>query len=121
MVSFNRFGLRVPALLISPYIKAGSVIRPDGYTHGVTPFDHTSVIATINERFSSGTLTDRDANAPTLASALTLSKNNLNNGPQQVTPPTIVNPTASMAIAEATPHQYDEQLRALMVAGGIIK
>ena len=92
---FNRFGPRVPAILVSPYIPAGSVIRPAGFsyvqgngtstTNGVTPFDHTSVIRTIVECFniSSGAanLTQRDANAPSLADALSLGTANMNNGP----------------------------------------
>ena len=41
--SFNRFGVRVPALLISPYIEAGTVFRS---TTDV-PYDHTSILATI--------------------------------------------------------------------------
>ena len=40
---FNRFGVRVPALLISPYIEAGTVFRS---TTSV-PYDHTSILATI--------------------------------------------------------------------------
>ncbi len=40
---FDRFGVRVPLLLISPFVEPGTVFRS-----GVsTPFDHTSVIATI--------------------------------------------------------------------------
>ena len=42
---FNRFGVRVPALLISPYIEAGTVFRS---TTGV-PYDHTSILATIRD------------------------------------------------------------------------
>ncbi len=40
---FNRYGARVPTLLISPYIKKGTVFRS---TSGV-PYDHTSLISTI--------------------------------------------------------------------------
>jgi phospholipase C len=40
---FNRFGVRVPALLISPHIEAGTVFRSP--TH--TPYDHTSILATL--------------------------------------------------------------------------
>jgi phospholipase C len=43
--SFNRFGVRVPALLISPYIAPGTVFRS---TTGV-PYDHTSILATIRD------------------------------------------------------------------------
>jgi phospholipase C len=88
----------VPAILVSPYIPAGSVIRPANFeyvpgsgtstTNGVTPFDHTSVIRTIVECFNvsngSANLTARDANAPSLASALSLDASNMNNGPASV-------------------------------------
>jgi phospholipase C len=110
---FDRFGPRVPAILVSPYIPAGSIIRPDGFsyvqgngtstTNGVTPFDHTSVIRTIAECFniSSGAanLTQRDANAPSLANALSLTASNMNMGPASVTLP-VVNTPVSTAPAE---------------------
>ena len=65
---FNRFGLRVPTVLISPYIEAGTIARPTGYT----PFDHTSVIATVQKCFGlDGHLTARDAAAPELSCVLT--------------------------------------------------
>jgi phospholipase C len=66
---FNRFGVRVPTVLISPYIEAGTVARPDGWP----PFDHTSVIATVQNCFGlQGHLTARDAVAPDLSCVLTL-------------------------------------------------
>lgn len=65
---FNRFGVRVPTVVISPYIEAGTVARPAGFT----PFDHTSVIATIQKCFGlEGHLTARDAAAPDLSCVLT--------------------------------------------------
>jgi len=42
---FDRFGVRVPTLLVSPWIEAGTVFRSESET-GV-PYDHTSIIATI--------------------------------------------------------------------------
>ena len=104
---FNRFGPRVPAILVSPYIPAKSIIRPAGFsyvqgsgtstTNGVTPFDHTSVIKTIVECFniSSGAanLTQRDANAPSLADALSLTANNVNNGPGSIALPQNIPPS----------------------------
>jgi phospholipase C len=42
--SMRRYGPRVPALVISPYVAAGSV--------GKTVFDHTSIIKTILKRFA---------------------------------------------------------------------
>lgn len=41
--AFDRYGVRVPALFISPRIKKGTVVRSDSPD---LPFDHTSVIAT---------------------------------------------------------------------------
>lgn len=67
--TFNRFGVRVPTVLISPYIQAGTICRPAGYT----PFDHTSILATIRNCFKlDAPLTARDAAAPDLSCVLTL-------------------------------------------------
>jgi phospholipase C len=120
---FDRFGVRVPALLISPFVPAQTVFRPAGYANSgfsqVTPYDHTSILATINERFGTAPLTKRVAAAPSLSDVLTLSPTNPNNGPASVTPPTPVNPAASLAIASAAPHQWDPAMVALMLDAGI--
>lgn len=68
---FKRFGPRVPAVLISPYVAAGTVYRVP--TSG-TPLDHTSILKTIEERFDLPSLTKRDAAAPSFADVLSLSK-----------------------------------------------
>ncbi|MBV9154665.1 MAG: hypothetical protein JO097_00250, partial [Acidobacteriaceae bacterium] len=65
---FTRFGLRVPTILISPLIAAGTVFR----TTSSTPFDHTSILATVEERFGLASLTARDAAAPHVGDVLTL-------------------------------------------------
>jgi phospholipase C len=68
--TFNRYGVRVPTVLISPYIEAGTICRPSGYT----PFDHTSILATIRNCFKlDAPLTARDHAAPDLSCVLTLS------------------------------------------------
>jgi phospholipase C len=41
---FDRYGVRVPTIFISPKINPGTVIRAD---HPTLPFDHTSLISTI--------------------------------------------------------------------------
>ena len=67
---FTRFGVRVPAVLVSPLIPAGTVFRAPG----PTPIDHTSILKTIEERWlpANTALTKRDAAAPSLAGVLTL-------------------------------------------------
>lgn len=41
--NFHLFGVRVPTILISPFVTPGTVFRASGET----PFDHTSIIATL--------------------------------------------------------------------------
>jgi phospholipase C len=64
--AFDRFGVRVPAIVVSPYIEAGTVARASG----AVPFDHTTVIRTLCERWSLPALGERDAAAPSLAPLL---------------------------------------------------
>jgi len=68
--TFNRFGVRVPTVLISPLIAPGTVFR---VPEGSTPLDHTSVLATVEQRWGLQPLTARDAAAPAVGSVLTLS------------------------------------------------
>ena len=65
---FSRFGLRVPAVLVSPLIAAGTVFR------GAGPIDHTSVLSTISERWGTEPLTARDRAAASLGDVVTLAK-----------------------------------------------
>jgi phospholipase C len=66
---FNRFGVRVPCVVINPYIKKGLIPRPSGNT----PFDHTSIIKTIQNCFGlTKSLTERDKAAPDFSCMLTL-------------------------------------------------
>lgn len=64
---FDRFGVRVPAVIVSPFIEAGTVVRGPG----PVPFDHTSIIKTLCERFDLPSLTARDRAAPDLSFVLT--------------------------------------------------
>jgi phospholipase C len=69
---FDRFGVRVPAVVVSPYIAAGTVFR----SPTTTPYDHTSILATLRDWLDippGKMLTSkRVAQAPTLAQVLTL-------------------------------------------------
>jgi phospholipase C len=91
---FDRFGVRVPTIVISSYVKAGTVFRAPT---DATPYDHTSILATLRDWLGlvprinilaklknlftgSGTTkysflpSPRITNAPTLAPVLTLPK-----------------------------------------------
>ncbi len=65
---FDRLGVRVPAIVVSAYTQAGSVIGQQGGT----VYDHTSVLKTVEQRFGLAPLTQRDAAASTLEAALNL-------------------------------------------------
>jgi phospholipase C len=64
---FKRFGVRVPAVLVSPLIKENTVFRAKEGN-----IDHTSILKTISERWGTQTLTERDKAAASLANVLTL-------------------------------------------------
>jgi len=66
---FDRFGLRVPTLLISPLIAPGTVYRVPA---GGTPLDHTSILKTVEQRWNIQPLTARDKVAPGFGDVLTL-------------------------------------------------
>jgi hypothetical protein len=52
---FTRLGARVPAVIVSPWIDAGTVDS--------TLYDHTSLLKTLEQRFGMAPLTGRDADA----------------------------------------------------------
>ncbi len=83
---FDRYGVRVPAVLISPYVAPGSIVRPARKPpdQPTFPFDHASIIATLQKLFELGPpMTPRVAAAPDLLSALTLERPE-NDGPEHV-------------------------------------
>jgi phospholipase C len=64
---FTRFGVRIPALLISPRIAPGTVFRaPNGN------IDHTSVLKTLEERWGLNPMSARDNSAASLGDVITL-------------------------------------------------
>ncbi|MGD0504820.1 MAG: alkaline phosphatase family protein [Steroidobacteraceae bacterium] len=70
---FDRFGVRVPTVVVSPYIAPGTVFR----SNSAAPYDHTSILATLRDWLGISPVamlpSARIAAAPTLAQLLTLS------------------------------------------------
>lgn len=60
--AFDQYGVRVPALIISPWVWPGNVDN--------RLYDHSSILATIEELFEVEPLTDRDRYANSLVSRL---------------------------------------------------
>jgi phospholipase C len=88
---FTRFGVRVPTVLISPLIEAGTVYRAQAGT-----LDHTSTLKTVEERWNLPALTARDAAAPGFGDVLTLTAPRTDDVLASVTipPPSTQNPSA---------------------------
>ncbi len=78
--SYTRLGFRVPAVIVSPYARPGYVCS--------TPFDHTSVLKLIEEKWNLPPLTRRDAAAASPLDAL-----DLDGEPAFAAPPTLPPPT----------------------------
>jgi phospholipase C len=105
---FDRYGVRVPAVIVSPYVKAGTKFR----AVGAVP-DHTSIISTLRKRFLAlgGPLTQTDAGAPDLDAVLTLPSAS-NNGPSRLA--ALPYATAPSVAAEAHAAPLNDNQRALV-------
>src|SRR6266568_8628329 len=105
---FARFGVRVPAVLVSPLIAPGTVFRVPGSS---TPLDHASILRTVEARWGLASLTARDAAAPDVADALTL------DAPRDDDPLAgVVVPTSSGANPAAGTTSHLEQAHAELVS-----
>lgn len=111
---FDRFGPRVPTLLVSPLINAGTVFRvPDS----ATPLDHTSILATIEKRWNLPALTRRDAAAEDVGAVLTLDQPRTDNPLQGVTAPAA--PAIPEALAMQPSHLQEVQAELLARSDGL--
>ena len=105
---FGVFGVRVPAVVVSPYVRAGSVLRPPG----PTPFDHTSIIATLRKLHGFQPLTARDAAAPDLLSVLDAEPANA--GPASIAAPAVPPAIEQVArVAAEPPNDLQRSLGAM--------
>jgi phospholipase C len=85
--TFEQLGVRVPAVVISPYIAKGTVDH--------TVYDHTSVLATLEQMWGIEHLTDRDHAATGVQYLL-----NTNARPRTDCPTTLGKPVATKSPAE---------------------
>jgi phospholipase C len=83
--AYNLYGIRVPNAVVSPYT------RPHGVTNVV--HDHTSVIATIANKWNLPALTWRDANASDMTDYL-----DLNSAPAFLKPPKLATPAKAAIV-----------------------
>jgi phospholipase C len=105
---FKRFGPRVPTVLVSPKIVPGTVFRAP---EGAAPLDHTSILKTVERRWSLPSLTARDAAAADVGAVLTLSTARTDDPLQGVTSPVAPAPSAL-----ETPPSHLERVHADLAA-----
>jgi phospholipase C len=129
---FDRYGVRVPAVVISPYIRPGTIwpdeVKQEPVQTGPPyPYDHTSIIATLRKCFQlGGPLSRRDAVAPDLEPLLTLQTPS-NGGPATLSPLKYVVTDAELQAARNAPmnglqkvmHEAAAQLPAAGLVGKI--
>lgn len=89
---YDRYGVRVPALVISPFSRANKV---SSVVH-----DHTSILRLIETKWNLGALTQRDANASNLLDSLDLSASPTFAEPPELAPPRRGWPDIDAVIAE---------------------
>src|SRR5215467_9269299 len=72
---FKRFGVRVPAIVISSWVEPATISRAP---YAGAPYDHTSILATLRDwkRLTDFLPSPRIANAPKLDQILTRDKPN---------------------------------------------
>ena len=93
---FTRFGVRVPTVLVSPLIEPGTVFR---VPPGSVPLDHTSILKTLQERWTLPPLTARDAVAPGVGDVLSRTAPRTDDVLAGVTVPTVAAPGPSAGLA----------------------
>jgi phospholipase C len=77
---YDRYGFRVPAVIVSPYARPGCVCAE--------VFDHTSVLKLVEEKWNLPALTARDAAARAPLGAL-----DFDNAPAFLEPPALPEPS----------------------------
>ena len=101
---FKRFGVRVPTVLVSPLIAAGTVFR---VAPGSMPLDHTSILKTVERRWQLPPLTARDSAAQDIGAALTLATPRTDDPLQAV-----IVPTAALPASIANRPSHLQQIQA---------
>ncbi|XP_057495450.1 non-specific phospholipase C4-like [Actinidia eriantha] len=94
---FDRLGVRVPAILISPWIERGTVLHGPSGPYPTSEFEHSSIPATVKKIFNlEEFLTKRDAWAGTFESVIN------RNSPRKDCPVTLPQP---LRLREAEPKE----------------
>ncbi len=112
--AFDRFGVRVPAVLVSPLVPAGTVFRAPA---GGPPLDHTSILKTVELRWGLPPLTRRDAAAPAFDSVASLPQARTDDPLAGVTAPVAAEPNLSALLPSHLQQVHADLVSRLAVPG----
>ena len=95
--AFDRLGVRVPAVFVSPRVKAGTIIKQ--------PFDHCSIVATVRKLFclDKTPFNWREAQAATFDDVLNLSASQVRTDRIQLPNPVVSPPQVAPAVSRVSP------------------
>jgi len=80
--NFGQMGFRTPAVVLSPWAKAGKVVH--------TRFGHESILRMVEDRYRLRPLTLRDARANSIAAAFDFGRRPRRDPPHLPTPPSVI-------------------------------
>ncbi|XP_050204105.1 non-specific phospholipase C2 [Mercurialis annua] len=111
LFKFDRLGVRVPTIVVSPWIEKGTVVHgPNGSPFPTSEYEHSSIPATVKKIFnlSSPFLTKRDAWAGTFEGIVQTRKEPRTDCPVQL--PTPVKIRKGDAKEDAKPSEFQQEL-----------
>lgn len=92
--TFDRLGVRVPAILVSPWVQ-NTVISET--------YDHTSLLRYLTDKWNLGPLGQRTVNANSFADSI--SSVCRNDAPEQLEPPPLSSPVQQLPLQSLTDHE----------------
>ncbi len=111
---FDRFGVRVPAVLVSPLVPAGTVFRAPA---GGPPLDHTSILKTVELRWGLPPLTRRDAAAADFGGVVSLQQPRTDDPLAGVSAPVAAEPNLSARLPSHLQQVHADLVSRLPVPG----
>ncbi|KAI5673769.1 hypothetical protein M9H77_14133 [Catharanthus roseus] len=121
---FDRLGVRVPTIMISPWIEKSTVVHsPQGIPYPTSEFEHSSIPATVKKIFnlSSPFLTKRDEWAGTFESILQTRTQPRTDCPEKLPVPVKIRKTEANEDAQLTEFQQElVQLAAVLNGDNVL-
>ncbi|ESQ50064.1 hypothetical protein EUTSA_v10001963mg [Eutrema salsugineum] len=124
LFQFNRLGIRVPTIAVSPWIEKGTVVHgPNGSPFPSSEYEHSSIPATVKKLFNLSTpfLTKRDEWAGTFENILQIRKEPRTDCPETLPEPVKIRMTEANENAKLSEFQQElVQLAAVLKGDDVL-